>query len=153
MSEELTQQLPNDELRQILSQLNSINSCLDKMDARFEDVTARLERLEARDYDTKPIWENAFKEIADSRAEARVGLEDLRAGVRESLAGVDARLTRIGEEVGKLGAAVNEVRDEVRSGLYRVAGQIDALNQNIFQVQVDLRGLDAVVRKMESQPS
>lgn len=135
MSGDRTQQLPGDDVRQILTQLNSITS-------QLNDVTARLGRLESRDYDTKPIWENALKEIADTRAE-----------MRESSARVDARLARMDDEIGKLGAALNEVRDEVRSGLYKVARQIDALNQNIFQVQVDLRGLDAVVSKMESQPS
>jgi hypothetical protein len=37
--------------------------------ARFDAMDARLERLESRSYDTKPIWERALKEIADTRAE------------------------------------------------------------------------------------
>ncbi len=44
----------------------------DGLDARFQvfesqmaDAVARLERLEAKQYDTKPIWERALVEIAE----------------------------------------------------------------------------------------
>jgi predicted nucleic acid-binding Zn-ribbon protein len=119
MSEDRTQNLPNDDLRQILAQLASINSRLDGMDTR-------LERIEARDHDTKPIWENALKEIADTRVEMREGFEKGRAEMDNLRAGMDA-------------------------GLRKVARQIDALNNNILGVQVELRGLDAVVSRLETQ--
>jgi predicted nucleic acid-binding Zn-ribbon protein len=119
MSEDRTQNLPNDDLRQILAQLTSINSRLDGMDAR-------LERLEARDHDTKPIWENALKEIADTRVEMREGFT-------------------------KVHAEVDNLRAEMDAGLRKVARQIDALNNNILGVQVELRGLDAVVSRLETQ--
>jgi archaellum component FlaC len=137
MSEDRTQNLPNDDLRQILAQLTLINARLDRMDARFDRVDsrldsmdARLERLEARDYDTKPIWENALKEIADTRAEMREGFEKVRAEMREGF---------------------EKVRIEVDAGARKVARQIDALNHNILEVQADLRGLDAIVSRLEPQ--
>jgi chromosome segregation ATPase len=58
MSEETTQNLPNSDLGRILARLDSI-------DARLNDVAQRLERLEARAYDTKPIWERALAEIIE----------------------------------------------------------------------------------------
>jgi len=64
--------LPNGDLKLVLARLKSIDE--------------RLEKLEARAYDTKPIWENALKEIADTRLEMREGFEKFRteteAGVR-----------------------------------------------------------------------
>ena len=119
MSEDRTQNLPNGELRQILTQLTSINS--------------RLDRLEARDHDTKPIWESALKEIADTRAE-----------VREGFAKVDAEFT-------KVHTGTDSPRADMDAGLRKVARQIDALNNNILGVQVELRGLDAVVSRLETQ--
>ena|SRR5205085_2428784 len=58
MSEETTQNLPNDDLRLILARLDSIDTRLNSMDQR-------LEKLEARAYDTKPIWERALAEIIE----------------------------------------------------------------------------------------
>jgi tetrahydromethanopterin S-methyltransferase subunit G len=51
MSEETTQNLPGDDLKRILARLDSIDK--------------RLEKLEARAYDTKPIWERALAEIVE----------------------------------------------------------------------------------------
>jgi archaellum component FlaC len=70
MSEETTQNLPNDGLGRILARLDSI-------DAQLNSMNGRLEKLEARAYDTKPIWENALKEIGDLRVEMREGFEKM----------------------------------------------------------------------------
>lgn len=51
MSENITQQMPNDDLKRILARLDSID--------------VRLEKLEARAYDTKPIWEQALAELIE----------------------------------------------------------------------------------------
>jgi chromosome segregation ATPase len=107
MSEDRTQNLPNDELRQILAQLNSINSRLDKMDAR-------LERLEARDYDTKPIWESAFKEIADSRAEMREGFEQVNGEIVKLRGEVEIGLRKMAKQIDILNHNILEVEAELR---------------------------------------
>jgi chromosome segregation ATPase len=79
MSEETTQNLPNNDLRLILVRLDSINTRLDRMDerldriderldnmdGRLDNMDGRLEKLEARAYDTKPIWERALAEIIE----------------------------------------------------------------------------------------
>jgi hypothetical protein len=44
--------------------------------ARFDSLDARLGKLEAKQYDTKPIWERALAEIAQARQEARQRFED-----------------------------------------------------------------------------
>ena len=51
MSEGTTQNLPADVLRLILARLDSMDQ--------------RLEKLEARAYDTKPIWERALAELVE----------------------------------------------------------------------------------------
>src|SRR5207237_10633113 len=37
----------------------------DAIDARLQNVETRLERLEAKSYDTKPVWERALAEILE----------------------------------------------------------------------------------------
>src|SRR5207248_4353577 len=114
MSEETTQNLPNDDLRRILAHLDSID--------------ARLQKLEARAYDTKPIWENALKEIADTRVEMREGFE-------------------------KVHVEIEKVRSEVETGMRRVERKIDILNQNILDVRADQKELEERVNKIDSQPA
>jgi chromosome segregation ATPase len=140
MSEDrTTQNLPNDELRQILAQLTSINTHLDSMDAR-------LERLEARDYDTKPIWENALKEIADTRAEMREGFTAVRAEMREGFEQVNAR-------IDKLQAEAQEMRNETTTGMRKMVKQIDVLNHNLLGIEAELRLMDDRLDKLEPQPT
>jgi septal ring factor EnvC (AmiA/AmiB activator) len=65
MSEETTQNLPNDVSRLILARLDSIDRRLDSMDQRLDSMDQRLEKLEVRAYDTKPIWERALAELVE----------------------------------------------------------------------------------------
>lgn len=58
MTEETTKNLPDNDIRRVFAQLDAIISRLDSMDQR-------LEKLEARAYDTKPIWERALAEIIE----------------------------------------------------------------------------------------
>ena len=114
MSEETTQNLPNDDLRRILARLDSIDT--------------RLEKLEARAFDTKPIWENALKEIAGTRVEMRDGFE-------------------------KVHVEIEKVRSEMETGTRRVERKIDILNQNILDVRADQRELEERMNKIDSQPA
>jgi chromosome segregation ATPase len=114
MSEETTHNLPNDNLRRILARLDSIDT--------------RLEKLEARAYDTKPIWENALKEIAEARVEMRDDFE-------------------------KVHVEIEKVGSEVETGTRRVERKIDILNQNILDVRADQRELEERMNKIDSQPA
>ena len=133
MSEDRTQNLPNDERGQILTQLTSINARLYSVDSRLEGMDARLERLEARDYDTKPIWENALKEIADARAEMREGFEQVNVRIDKVQAGVD------------------EARAETVMSLRKMGKQIEVWNNNILEIEAEMRLLDDRMGKLEPQ--
>jgi chromosome segregation ATPase len=72
VSEDTTQQLPNDALRQILARF-------DLMDARFDSLETRLTALEdkvdRRLQETRPIWEQVLDSL--TKVETRLGkLED-----------------------------------------------------------------------------
>ena len=58
----------------------------DAIDASLRDMDARLQRLEARSYDTKPIWEQALKEIVDTRRELSKRLDRIDAVAHETRA-------------------------------------------------------------------
>ena len=86
MSGDITQNLINDKLQQIIDRLGAVETRLAGMDARLAsmdarlagmdarladtdarlaEMDARLEALEAKGYDTKPIWERALAELIE----------------------------------------------------------------------------------------
>lgn len=74
MSEDLTQNLPNDHFKLILARLDSI-------DARLITLEEKVER---RLLETRPIWESVLEQLK---------------GMSEQLAEVDARLTKVETEI------------------------------------------------------
>lgn len=58
----------------------------DAIDLGLRDLDARLQKLEARAYDTKPIWEQALKEIIETRRELSKRLDRIEAIAHETRA-------------------------------------------------------------------
>ena len=69
MSEELTHEQPD------------ARSFEERVFARFDAIDARLDSLEQRDearaHDTKPMWERALAEIAETRQEVNASLRNV----------------------------------------------------------------------------
>ena len=88
MSEDRTQQLPNDALRQILARFDS-------MDARFDSLETRLtaleDKVERRLQDTRPIWEQVLARLT--------AIEERLTKVEERLTAVETRLGKVEDEV------------------------------------------------------
>jgi hypothetical protein len=81
MSEEATQNLPDGR-----SFEERVFARFDAMEALLRDMDARIQGLEARAYDTKPIWEQALKEIVDTRRELSKRLDRIEAVAHETRA-------------------------------------------------------------------
>jgi hypothetical protein len=81
MSEEATQNLPDER-----SFEERVFARFDAMEVLLRDMDARIQRLEARAYDTKPIWEQALKEIVDTRRELSKRLDRIEAVAHETRA-------------------------------------------------------------------
>ena len=58
----------------------------DALDASLKDLDIRLQKLEAKSYDTKPIWEQALKEIVETRRELSKRLDRIEAIAHETRA-------------------------------------------------------------------
>ncbi|HKP38013.1 MAG TPA: hypothetical protein VJT71_14240 [Pyrinomonadaceae bacterium] len=86
---------------------------------RFDAMDQRLEKLEARSYDTKPIWEQAVKAIMDLSKEVVVIRSDLgvvksRTAVIESaIAGLTNDVNDLKTDVGELKTDVGELKTDV----------------------------------------
>jgi predicted nucleic acid-binding Zn-ribbon protein len=75
----------------------------------LQDINARLERLESKQYDTKPIWEQALAEIMETRRELQT---------------MDVRLDRIESQTSQTRAEMLTLRadfKEMRSHMKETA--------------------------------
>lgn len=80
------------------SRLNEFEARFDNVDARFDAVDSRLQKLEIRAYDTKPIWEQALRDIVDTRRELSKRLDRIEAVIyetRSDLRDVEDRIDKI----------------------------------------------------------
>ncbi len=60
----------------------STNDKLDLILQRFDQADTRIAALEAKSYDTRPIWESALKEIAETRQEMNLRFDRLEKEMR-----------------------------------------------------------------------
>ncbi|HJQ34009.1 MAG TPA: hypothetical protein VJ866_17645 [Pyrinomonadaceae bacterium] len=107
MSEEPTQDLPQDGVRLILARLDSIDSRLDNVEGR---LTALEDKVERRLYDTRPMWEQVLVRLG--------GVEGQLTSFKARLDGFEeelrSSLRRFGRQVEVLAKDVFEVRADQR---------------------------------------
>ena len=82
----------------------------DALDARFDRVEGRLDALEAKQYDTKPIWERALAEIAEMREEMR----QQSSASNAKFSALDETLEQMNIRMDRTQAMVFEMRADLR---------------------------------------
>jgi hypothetical protein len=83
MSEDTTQNIPGIDGHSFEER---VFARFDALDSSLRDLDSRLQILETRAYDTKPIWEQALKEILDTRRELSKRLDRIEAIAHETRA-------------------------------------------------------------------
>lgn len=71
----------------------------DALDSRLNNMDERLQSLEAKSYDTKPIWERALAEIAETRAEMHNEFEKSRAQAQSSFRRLERKIEVLNDEL------------------------------------------------------
>ena len=72
MSEEITRDIPEGG-----SFEQRVFARFDAVDAQLHEMDSRLRVLEQKSYDTKPIWEQALREITETKRELSVTRREL----------------------------------------------------------------------------
>ena len=87
MSENLTQQLPEDLLRLLLARLDSIDARMTSIEQRMTTLEQRMDALEEkvdrRLQETRPIWEAVLKRLDAVEARMACLESEVRVGVRQ----------------------------------------------------------------------
>jgi uncharacterized protein YhaN len=102
MSEERTEEKPGPR-----SFEERVFARFDVLDERLDSMDSRLKELEAKQYDTKPVWERALAEIAETRNEMQAGLR------------------RVEDKIDILNKNILEVHTDMR-GLERRVSKLEA---------------------------
>ena len=140
MSEEPTQNLPQDGVRLILARLDSIDSRLDNVENRISSLETRLSALEdkvdRRLHDTRPIWEQVLVRL-DAVEGQLVNFGSRMDGFEAKLVGFEKRLDDFGSEL--------------RSSLRRFDRQIEEVAKDVLEVRADQRDLEKRMNEIESK--
>jgi BMFP domain-containing protein YqiC len=153
MSEEVTRNLPDN------------GSFAARVFARFDAIDARLEKLEARSYDTKPIWERALKAIMETGLEVgeiktqlgvidgRVGVIEGKVGVIEGKVGViESKVESIESEIAGMKAGFQEELVNIRREMKRgIGARLDVTDKLLVENRQDIRDAEERIRDLESK--
>ena len=140
----------------------------DTVDERFQriegNVEIRIRKLEARQYDTKPIWEQVLVALAEINSrldkmdarfdgiDARLDKMDVRFdGIDARLDKMDARFDAIDARLDKMDARFDKQDTVLDNGFRSVERKMDVLNKYFLETRADQRYLDDRLEKLESQ--
>ena len=147
----------------------------DAFDVRFDTVDARLVKLEAHSYDTKPIWERALAQIMETGLEIgeikkKVGVIETNVGVIETkvamietevaglkteVAGVRTEVAEVKTEVAgmKIGYAgiKNELTDVRRELRHDIKQKLDLILKFLLEDREDIRDAEDKIRQLETK--
>lgn len=143
--------------------------------ARFDAVDARLEKLESRSYDTKPIWERALKAILDTGLEVgevknkvdaiekRIGgiekkgdaienkvdaIENKVDGIETRVGGIETRVGVIENDIGSIKANYAEIKRDLK---HQVNRRIELILEFLLEGRDDIRDAENRIKELESK--
>ena len=127
----------------------------DSVEGRLLNVEIRIGKLEERQYDTKPIWEQALAAIAETNERMRAGFEEIHAQLALLNAKFDAKFDAIDARFDalevKFEARFTKQDTDIENGLRGVERKVDVLNRNILELRADQRYVDSRLEKIEGQ--
>lgn len=129
--------------------------------ARFDSIDVRLQELESRKHDTKPIWEQALQAIMDTGLEvgeikSKVsviehkveGIETKVEGIETRLGTVEGVVAGLRSDYGNLG---NELLENQRDFKVKIARRIDLVLETLVDTHESMRNSDERLTRLESK--
>ena len=139
----------------VFARFDSADERFDRVEGRLTAVEIKITNLESKKYDTKPIWERALTEIAETNRKInllQLAIEGLRKETNDNISGLRTEMNSgfaaVRQEMTSEFAAV---RQEMKQASHGVGYKIDALNHNILQVQANQLDVERRLQEFESQ--
>jgi acyl carrier protein phosphodiesterase len=115
----------------------------ERIEGRLVNVEIKISKLEERQYDTKPIWEQVLAAIAEINS--RLASMDGRFDA------MDARFDAIDARFDRVDSRFDKLETDMDDGFRRVARKMEVLNDSFLEMQADQRYLDRRLEKIEAQ--
>jgi acyl carrier protein phosphodiesterase len=115
----------------------------ERIEGRLVNVEIKISKLEERQYDTRPIWEQVLAAIAEINS--RLASMDGRFDA------MDARFDAIDARFDRVDSRFDKLETDMDDGFRRVARKMEVLNDSFLEMQADQRYLDRRLEKIEAQ--
>ena len=146
---------------ELTQDLNGSRPFEERVFARFDGIESflrsldgRVQVLESRSHDTKPIWERALKEILETRSEVgevknRVAvIETDLAGVKSDLGDVKTDLAGVKTEQAGIRNELLEMKRELK---HQVNKRLDLILESLLEGRDDIRDAEDRITQLESK--
>ena len=141
--------------------LDGKKSFEERVFARFDAIDARLEKLEARSYDTKPIWQKALTAIVETGKEVRE-MKNRVAVIETAIAGLAIDVGVLKTDMGVLkgdvvglntnfGGIKNELVDIRREVRENIRQELSHILKLLIEDRKDIRDAEDRIRKLETK--
>jgi chromosome segregation ATPase len=128
----------------------------DVVEGRLSNVEIRIGKLEDRQYDTKPIWEQALAAIAENNQRMREGFEETNQRIREAFDEIAVTNRRMREGFDEIAVTNQRMRegfdesnqrmregfDEIRAQLGVIVARLDAMDDKFKAIDERFNSLD-----------
>ena len=122
----------------------------ERIEGRLVNVEIKISKLEERQYDTKPIWEQVLAAIAEINS--RLASMDARFDAMDGrFDAMDARFEAIDARFDRVDSRFDKLETDMDDGFRRVARKMEVLNDSFLEMQADQRYLDRRLEKIEAQ--
>ena len=143
MSQEITRDLNGDRPfeERVFARFDGIEEYLRSLDSR-------VQVLESRGYDTRPIWERALKEILETRLELKETRDELKSEVK----GVRVELKETRDEVKETRVELKDLRYDLNTFKRDVTARLDEIQMVVLENRVVVRRAHERIDNLESKP-
>ena len=135
--------------QEITRDLNGDRPFEERVFARFDGIEeylrsldSRVQGLESRGYDTKPIWERALKEILETRLELKETRDELKGEVKG-----------IRVELKEMRDGLNDLRYDLNTFKRDVTARLDEIQMVVIENRVVVRRAHERIDNLESKPT
>jgi DNA anti-recombination protein RmuC len=148
MSSDDTRNLNDHELLlQLMAMFREFDTRLREHDARLGHLE---EVIEARLYDTRPIWEAVQQEITELRSDVQQQATELRSDVQQQItelrSDVQQQITELRSDVQQ---QITELRAEVEKGFRMVNRKVGLFGEQVAELYAYQRDIEERVEKLE----
>ena len=146
--------------QEITRDLNGDKPFEDRVFARFDGIEeylrsldSRVQVLESRSYDTKPIWERALKEILETRLELKEMRDELKGEVKEIRVELKATRDELKDELKETRVELKDLRYDLNTFKRDVTARLDEIQMVVIENRVVVRRAHERIDNLESKPT